>query len=85
MYHLRLTPEAERDLVRLDATIKQRVLGKLKWLCQNCDNRKHETLKGRYKGKFRFKVAKHYRILYTFNRQTRELTVSRIQHRSRVY
>ncbi len=85
MYHLTLTPKAERDLTRLDATIKQRVLDKLKGLCQSCDNRKHEALKGRYKGQFRFKIAKHYRALYTFDRQTRVLTVSGIQHRSRVY
>lgn len=85
MYRLTLTQAAERDLARLDRTIEQRVLDKLKELCQSCDNRKHEALKGRYKGQFRFKVTRSYRALYTFNRQTRVLTVSRIQHRSKVY
>lgn len=85
MYELILTSHARKDLQRLDATIRTQILHKLEWLCEKCDNRKHEALKGRYKGQFRFKIAKHYRALYTFDRQTRVLTVSRIQHRSRVY
>ena len=85
MYELILTSNAQRDLQRLDASIRIQILNELEWLCENCDNRKHEALKGRHKGKFRFKAAKHYRILYTFNRRTRVLTVSRIQHRSKVY
>ena len=85
MYELILTSNARRDLRRLDASIRNQIFHKLEWLCENCDNRKHEALKGKYKGKFRFKVAKHYRVLYTFDRQTRVLTVSRIQHRSKVY
>jgi mRNA interferase RelE/StbE len=85
MYRLTLTPEAEEDLARLDSKIEQRILDKLKWLCQNCEIHRHKALTVPHKGKFSYRVTRDYRILYTFDRQTRELTVSRIQHRSRVY
>ena len=85
MYRLTLTPKAERDLARLDPTIEQRILSKLRWLCENCDNYRHKALTSTHKGEFSYRVTKDYRILYTFNRRTRELTVSRIQHRSKVY
>ena len=85
MYRLTLTPEAEGDLARLDSKIEQRILDKLKWLCQNCEIHRHKALTVPHKGKFSYRITRDYRILYTFDRQTRELTVSRIQHRSRVY
>ena len=70
MYLLTLTPKAEEDLARLDVTIEQRILSRLKWLCENCDGRNHKALKGRHKGKSSFKVTKHYRALYAFDRRT---------------
>jgi mRNA-degrading endonuclease RelE of RelBE toxin-antitoxin system len=85
MYRLTLTPEAEGDLARLDSKIEQRILDKLKWLCQNCEIHRHKALTVPHKGKFSYRITRDYRILYTFDRQTRELTISRIQHRSRVY
>ena len=45
---------------------------------------KHFALKGKHKGKFRVPVG-DYRILYTFDKQTRLIEVSRIRHRSNVY
>ena len=85
MYRLTLTPEAEGDLARLDSKIEQRILDKLKWLCQNCEIHRHKALTVPHKGKFSYRITRDYRILYTFDRQTRELTIYRIQHRSRVY
>ena len=58
---------------------------KLVQLQETCDNRPHKALKGIHRGKFSLRVAKHYRILYTFNRQTKEITISRIGHRSKIY
>lgn len=42
-------------------------------------------LKGIKKGKFSLKIAKHYRIIYAFNKSIREVTVHQIGHRSNVY
>lgn len=81
MYRLTITPRAESDLRRLSA----RILNKLQQFCQICDDFPHKALKGVHRGKYSLKVAKDYRILYTFDRQIREIVVHRIGHRSSIY
>ena len=85
MYTLEISEDAKADLRRLDATIRARVYDKLAQLQATCEDRPHKGLQGRHRGKFSLRVAKHYRIIYTFNRQTREISVSRIGHRSKIY
>ena len=85
MYTLKMSAGARADLRRLDPTIRTRVRNTLLQLQETCDNRPHKALQGRHRGKFTLRVAKHYRIIYTFNRQTREISVSRIGHRSKFY
>ena len=85
MYRLEIMPKTEADFARLDATIEQRILDKLKALCENCDTYRHEALRGRHRGKFRLRAANDYRIIYTFNRQTREIVVHEVGHRSSIY
>ncbi len=85
MYTLEISADARADLRRLDAAIRTRVYNKLTQLQETCESRPHKALRGRHKGKFSLRVAKHYRIIYTFNRQTREISISRIGHRSSVY
>lgn len=84
MYTLKLTSPARADLRRLDATVRKRVRQKFERLCQECGDMKHVALKGKHKGKFRVPVG-DYRILYTFDTQTRLIEVFRIRHRSSVY
>lgn len=76
MYELILTSNARRDLRRLDATIHARVLNKLADLRANCDTHKHKVLTGPHKGEFSYRVTRDYRVLYTFDRQTRVLNQS---------
>ena len=85
MYTLEISADAKADLRRLDAAIRTRVYSKLALLQQTCEDRPHKALQGRHRGKFSLRVAKHYRIIYTFNRQTKEISVSRIGHRSKIY
>ena len=85
MYRLEIMPNAEADFSRLDAAIKQRILDKLKVLCENCDTHRHEALRGPHRGKFRLRAAGAYRVIYTFNRQTRKIVVHEVGHRSSVY
>ena len=85
MYRLEIMPKAEADFARLDTTIEQRILDKLRSLRENCDTHRHEALRGPHRGKFRLRVANDYRVLYAFNRQTRTVVVHRIGHRSSVY
>ena len=84
MYRLEITPKAEDNFARLDATIEQRILDRLKVLCENCDTHRHRALRGRHRGKLSLRVN-DYRVLYTFNRQTKEITVHEVGHRSSVY
>ena len=83
-YTVELDPDAQADLERLDATIREQALRKLKWLSENCDAASHKALKGRYRGEFSLKSG-NYRILYTYNRRTTTIKVSRIRHRLVAY
>lgn len=85
MYTLEISADAREDLRRLDPMIRTRVQTTLVRLQETCGDRPHKALQGRHRGKFSLRVAKHYRIIYTFNRQTREINVSQIGHRSKVY
>ncbi len=80
-----ISADARMDLRRLHPTIRMRIRNKLVQLQETCDDRPHKALKGIHREKFSLRVAKHYRILYTFNRQTKEITISRIGHRSKIY
>ena len=83
MYTLTMDSRAESDLARL--SIAQRVRRRLERLCENPDNEHHKALKGKHKGKFSLRVAKHYRIIYSLDRSAKEVTVHQIGHRSKVY
>ena len=82
---MEISADAREDLRRLDPMIRTRVHTTLARLQETCGDRPHKALQGRHRGKFSLRVAKHYRIIYTFNRQTREINVARIGHRSKVY
>ena len=85
MYRLVIMPKAASDFERLDAAIQQRILDKLRALCENCEVYRHKALQGKHRGKFRLRAAGDYRVIYTFNRQTREVIVHEVGHRSKVY
>lgn len=65
MYTLATDLRAESDLARLPSTIAYRVRRRLERLCENPDNEHHKALKGKHKGKFSLRVAKHYRVIYS--------------------
>ena len=85
MYTLELDTRAESDMQRFHPTVRARIFEKLEQLCENCDNQPHKALKGRFRGKFSLTVAKDYRIIYSFNRRVRVVSVHQIGHRSKVY
>ncbi len=85
MYTLEIDSSARADLRRLDATLRARVRTKLERLRETCDSQPHKRLKGEHSDKFSLTVARHYRILYTFDRLTREIIVHRVGHRRNVY
>ena len=85
MYTLVTDPRAESDLRRLPSTVARRVRRRLERLCENPDAEHHKALKGKHRGKFSLRVAKHYRIIYSLDRSTTEVIVHQIGHRSKVY
>ena len=85
MYTLTMDSRAESDLARLSPTIARRVRRRLERLCKDPDTEHHKALKGKHKGKFSLRIAKHYRVIYSLDRRTKEVAVHQIGHRSKVY
>lgn len=84
MYTLTMDSRAESDLARLSPTIR-RVRRRLERLCKDPDTEHHKALKGKHKGKFSLRIAKHYPVIYSLDRRTKEVVVHQIGHRSKVY
>lgn len=84
MFQAELTPNAEGDLARLDQSIAQRVLKKLRWMAENFEVVKHEALTGEWEGVFKLRVG-DYRVLYTFDAAQQRIIVHFIKHRREVY
>jgi len=80
-----LTPEAKRDIQRLDQSILSRVLDKLEWIGLNAGLLDHHQLKGlHWKGCFRYRLG-DYRIIYQINHRDRQMTILKIAHRREIY
>ena len=84
MYTLVMDSRAESDLLRLHPSIARGIRSKLNWLCENCDVYQHKAVKGKHKAKFTLKMN-DYRVLYSFDKRVREITVHQVGHRSSVY
>lgn len=82
--HLELTIDAKDQLAKLDKSIAQRILDKLRWLSDNFESASPEPLSGEWRGLHKLRIG-DYRALYTFHRNEQRLTVHHIGHRSRVY
>ena len=68
----------------LDAAIAQRVLNKIRWLAENCDDVLHEPLSGRLQSFYKLRVG-DYRVLYKYAREQQRIVVHVIGHRRKIY
>ena len=84
MCELILTSNAKRELKRLDSKLQDQVLEKLEWICEHCHRPIHKPLKYNYKGQCKVR-CKGYRAIYTYDKGTATVTVTRIENRSSVY
>jgi len=84
MYQVKFTPQGEKDLTRLDKSVVQRILKRLRWLSENFDNLHLELLSGPWQGVYKLRVGE-YRILYTINKSESFIIVHFVRHRSEVY
>ncbi|MEW6769874.1 MAG: type II toxin-antitoxin system RelE/ParE family toxin [Bacillota bacterium] len=60
------------------------MLKRLRWLAENFEAIKSETLTGEWQGVFKLHVG-DYRVLYTCDRATRKIVVHFVRHRREVY
>ena len=79
-----LTPTAESDLRRLDSVVARRIVAKMKWLAENVDTTRLETLTGNWRDVFKLRVG-DYRVLYTRKAAEHRLVVHFVRHRREVY
>ena len=84
MYRVALTDRAVDNLSRLDRVVSERITNRLLWLAENCETVNHHALTGRHAGKFRMRIG-DYRAMYTIDRESRQIVVEMIGHRSNVY
>ncbi len=80
-----LTPEAQSDIVRLDAAVQTRILNRIEWMGQNAELLRHQALQGKeWTGCFRYRVG-DYRIIYQMDRRAEKLAILKVGHRREVY
>jgi len=77
-------PRAITELRRLDKSIAQRILYKLKWLSQNFKDITPARLGGELKEFYKLRVGS-YRVIYTANEEDHLLLVHLIGHRRDIY
>lgn len=78
------TADAEADLHRLDAAAADRIMGKIRWLAENVDSVRVETLAGPWRGVRKLRVGS-YRVLYTRDSVARRIVVHIVGHRREIY
>jgi mRNA interferase RelE/StbE len=84
VFHVDFTPVAESDLARLDKSVAQRILKKLRWLAENFETITPETLTGPWQGVLKLRVG-DYRVLYNCDREKKKILVYFIRHRREIY
>lgn len=83
-WSLEFLTDAEKDLAKLDRTVRKRIIEKLVWLLQNSDNIVHLPLSGEFKNFYKLRVG-DWRIIYTIDWKKLEVVVSYIDRRDKVY
>jgi mRNA interferase RelE/StbE len=83
-YQVSFSPEAVRDLKKLDRSVGKLILSELEWLAAHVDKVKHRPLKHDLKGKFKLRVG-DWRVVYELHPKLSTLDVLFIGHRREVY
>ena len=69
---------------KLDKSIASRIVTKIKWLAENLDDIKLESLSGEFSHLFKLRIG-DYRVLYGFNKPDKMIIIHLIGHRSEIY
>ena len=84
VYQVRFLDEAIKDLRRLDATVRQRILKRIQWLALHFDMVIPEPLKGDLAGLYKLRAG-DFRVLYQVIPEEQVLVVHLIGHRRDIY
>ena len=83
-YSVELKTEALVSLERLTQVEKNRIIRKIYWLATNFDSITPDYLTANLAGLFKLRVG-NYRVVYSFSRELRIITIHIIGHRSEIY
>jgi len=84
MYQVEFRPKAAEDFARLDQAVADRVLKRLRWLAENFDSIKPESLTGPFSALLKPRVG-DYRVVYQADREKKVLRVRLVGHRREIY
>ncbi len=84
MYEISILPSAARELARLDKSVGNRIVRRLRWLGENLENISPEPFSGDLAGLFKLRVG-DYRVIYQILRHEKLLVIHSIGHRRDVY
>ena len=87
MYKVKILPDAEKYLKKLDRSAQLRLSEKINWLAENADIVIHHQLSSMpddLKGLCKIKAG-DYRILYWVYHSKQVITVYIIEHRKQIY
>jgi len=83
-YQVILASEAQDALGQLAQPVRDRLLKRLRWFVNNFDSLQHESLSGEFSHYYRYRIG-DYRVLYTFSKTERTITIRLIGHRKNIY
>ncbi|MEK7564785.1 MAG: type II toxin-antitoxin system RelE/ParE family toxin [Patescibacteria group bacterium] len=75
---------AEKDLVKLDRSIRRRVLDKLEWFSDNFDYTNPLPLGNEWRGFFKLRIGDR-RIIYTIDYKRKVILIQYLNLRDKVY
>ena len=84
MFQVVFSSAAAEDLSNLDATISERIIGKLEYFSALPDPAALAVGLVGYPGRFRYRVG-DWRIIVRFDRVARTIVVLRVAHRREIY
>jgi mRNA interferase RelE/StbE len=83
-YQIEFKAEAIAGLEVLNSTIQERLLRKIRWLCENFDDLTPQALSADLSGLFKLRAG-NYRVIYSFDTEALLITIHRIGHRRDIY
>ncbi|MBM4463929.1 MAG: type II toxin-antitoxin system RelE/ParE family toxin [Chloroflexi bacterium] len=83
-YRVEFLAEAEADLTRLDATVRERIFRRVKWLSENFESITPKPLSGEFKGYYKLRVG-DYRVIYSVSAQSKLILIRLVGHRRDIY